>query len=163
MKWGGQDAIVINSRLPTYSGREKEVWSSFCSCRPALLRCYCRSSRWEPLIQRNRIVRDVFFSFAKHYACKLTIRQYGSFQHLLITFLFVVIFARYISGRRIIKINLYERINRNKNLNEWNFYSRTEYRTLYNLLYKIITIFYATHTSISYYLNLFSLRLCVFN
>lgn len=37
MKRGGQEAIVVNSRLPTYSEREKEVWSFFCSCRPLLL------------------------------------------------------------------------------------------------------------------------------
>lgn len=37
MKRGGQEAIVVNSRLPTYSEREKEVWSFFCPRRPLLL------------------------------------------------------------------------------------------------------------------------------
>lgn len=37
MKRGGQEAIVVNSQLPTYSESEKEVRSSFCPRWPALL------------------------------------------------------------------------------------------------------------------------------
>jgi hypothetical protein len=37
MKRGGQEAIVVNSWLPTYSGCEKAVWSFFCAAVVLLL------------------------------------------------------------------------------------------------------------------------------